>query len=304
MKKRLEDKVIIVAGAGTALEGLGNGKAAAVQFAREGAKVICADLNEAAAQETANMIKEEGGQAVYCAGDILKADDVQNMIDTCLNQYGKIDVLHNNVGVPGGGEIVNVDEETWDRTFAINAKGMFLTCKLIIPYMMEHGGGCIINVSSIASHRPLPSAAYVASKGAVDALTRYIAVRYGRYNIRANVLLLGYIDTPLARPAWEIETNGRFMSVWVDINADGSAGAVDFRDIGSDLNEPMYVYQLNCIIPGQADCTTLADNVVIDLDARTVTFNNVSLPTFGSFNETGPVTINGTLTYTGTLVFP
>ena len=205
MKKRLENKVIVVAGAGTALEGLGNGKAAAVQFAREGAKVLCADLVETAAQATAKMIKEEGGEAIACAGNILKADDIQNIIDTCLNQYGRIDVLHNNVGIPGGGEIVDVDEETWDRTFAINVKGMFLTCKMMIPHMIKNGGGCIINVSSIASHRPLPSAAYVSSKGAVDSLTRYIAVRYGRYNIRANVLLLGYIDTPLARPAWEIE---------------------------------------------------------------------------------------------------
>lgn len=112
-----------------------------------------------------------------------------------------------------------------------------------------------------------------------------------------------YMQNP-DRPAWEIESNGRFMSVWVDINADGTAGAVDFRDIGSNLNEPMYVYQLNCVIPGQSECTTLADNVVIDLGAKTVTFNNVSLPTYGAYNETGPVTLNGTLTYTGTLVFP
>ena len=112
-----------------------------------------------------------------------------------------------------------------------------------------------------------------------------------------------YMQNP-DRPAWEIESNGRFMSVWVDINADGTAGAVDFRDIGSTLSEPIYVYQLNCVIPGQADCTTLAENVVIDLDAKTVTFNNVSLSTFSAYNETGPITLNGTLTYTGTLVFP
>ena len=108
------------------------------------------------------------------------------------------------------------------------------------------------------------------------------------------------------RPAWEIESNGRLMWVWVDINADGSAGGVQFRDVAvtDTQNQPIYVYELNCVIPGQSDCTTLADNVVIDLGAKTVTFNNVSVPTFGGFDETGPVTLNGTLTYTGTLVFP
>jgi len=112
-----------------------------------------------------------------------------------------------------------------------------------------------------------------------------------------------YLQNP-DRPTWEIESNGRLMWVWVDINADGTAGAVDFRDIGGDLNEPMYIYQLNCGVPGAPDCTTLADDVVIDLGARTVTFNNVSVPGLGFYNETGPVTLNGTLTYTGTLVFP
>jgi NAD(P)-dependent dehydrogenase (short-subunit alcohol dehydrogenase family) len=136
---------------------------------------------------------------------MLNASDIKRVIETCLNKYGKIDVLHNNIGVPGGGEIIDIDGETWDRVFNINTKTMFLACKMVLPYMIENQGGCIINVSSIASHRPLPDAAYVASKGAVDSLTRYIAARYGRYNIRANVLLLGYIDTPLARPAWEIE---------------------------------------------------------------------------------------------------
>jgi NAD(P)-dependent dehydrogenase (short-subunit alcohol dehydrogenase family) len=203
--KRLEDKVIIVAGAGTALEGVGNGKAAAVTFARHGARVCCMDISESAANNTVKMIRDEGGEALAFTGSILAAQDIRKVIDVCLEKYKKIDVLYNNVGIPGGGEIVDTDEDTWDRVFDINAKGMFLTCKAVIPYMMENGGGSIINVSSIASHRPLPDAAYVSSKGAVDSLTQYIAARYGRYNIRANVLLLGYIDTPLARPAWEIE---------------------------------------------------------------------------------------------------
>ena len=205
MKTRLENKVIIVTGAGTALSGVGNGKAAAVQFAREGAKVVCADLNGDAAAATVKMIEDEGGTALACQADVLKTADIQKVLDTCLAEYGRIDVLHNNVGIGGAGEIVDATEDAWDGIFAVNVKSMFLTCKLTIPHLIKSGGGSIINVSSIASHRPLPDAAYVSSKGAVDSLTRYIASRYGRYNIRANVLLLGYIDTPLARPAWEIE---------------------------------------------------------------------------------------------------
>ena len=205
MSGRLEDKAIIVAGAGTKKEGLGNGRAAAIQFAREGAMVLCVDMHESGAQITANMIRDEGGQAKTCAADILNKKDCERVVDTCLKQFKKLDVLHNNVGIGSGKEIVNATCEDWDRTFDVNVKGMFLMCRQVIPIMMERGGGSIINVSSIASHRPIPDAAYASSKGAVDSLTRYIAARYGRYNIRANVLLLGYIDTPLARPAWEIE---------------------------------------------------------------------------------------------------
>jgi len=205
MRKRLEGKVAIVVGAGTEGEGIGNGKATAIQFAREGAKVLCVDLNESAAEVTANMIKNEGGQAEVCVADIVNSKDCERVVDRCLRYFKKLDVLHNNVGIPSLKEIVDISEEEWFKTFAVNVNGMFLMCKQAIPRMIEGGGGSIINVSSVASLRAFPDAAYVSSKGAVNSLTLYIAGRYGRYNIRANVLLLGYIDTPLARPAWENE---------------------------------------------------------------------------------------------------
>jgi NAD(P)-dependent dehydrogenase (short-subunit alcohol dehydrogenase family) len=203
MRKRLEGKAAIVVGAGTEGEGIGNGKATAIQFAREGAKVLCVDLNESAAEVTANMIKNEGGQAEVCVADIVNSKDCERVVDRCLRYFKKLDVLHNNVGVPSQAEIVDTTEEAWSKTFDVNINGMFLMCKQAIPRMIEEGGGSIINVSSVASLRAFPDAAYVSSKGAVNSLTLYIAGRYGRYNIRANVLLLGYIDTPLARPAWE-----------------------------------------------------------------------------------------------------
>lgn len=205
MRKRLEDKAAIVVGAGTKGEGLGNGRAAAVQFAREGAKVLCVDLDDSAAEITVNMIKNEGGEAKVCVADIVNSKDCERVVDSCIRHFKKLDVLHNNVGIPSWKEIVDTTEEAWNKITNANVKGMFLMCKQAIPRMIEGGGGSIINVSSVASIRVFPDAAYVSSKGAVNSLTLYIAGRYGRYNIRANALLLGYIDTPLARPAWENE---------------------------------------------------------------------------------------------------
>ena len=205
MKKRLKDKAIIVVGAGTEGEGIGNGKATAIQLAREGAKVLCVELDESAAEITANMIKNEGGQAEVCVADIVNSKDCERVVDSCLRYFKKLDVLHNNVGIPSWKEIVDTTEEAWNKIFNVNVKGVFLMCKQAIPRMIEGGGGSIINVSSVASLCAFPDAAYVSCKGAVNSLTIYTAGRYGRYNIRANVLLLGYIDTPLARPAWETE---------------------------------------------------------------------------------------------------
>ena len=143
MSSRLEDKVVLVTGAGTKGEGIGNGKAAAVQFAREGAKVFCSDLDEAAAQATADMIKEEGGVVEVCSVDITKVKDCKNAVETCLSRFGKLDHLYNNVGISLGAEIVDATEENWDTTFEVNAKGIFLMCRQAIPVMKEAKFGSI-----------------------------------------------------------------------------------------------------------------------------------------------------------------
>jgi len=205
MKRRLEDKVAIVVGAGTRGEEVGNGKAAAIQFAREGAKVLCVDCDEAAADATRDVIRSEGGQAETCIADIVNAKDCQVAVEMCLKHFRKLDVLHNNVGVGEGKEIVDATEEDWNKAFDINVKGMFLMCKYAIPKMIDGGGGSIINISSIASVRPMSGVTYSTTKGAVNTLTIYIARRYARYNIRANALMLGYMDTPLVRPVWQDE---------------------------------------------------------------------------------------------------
>jgi len=153
MTRRLEGKTALVVGAGSVGPGWGNGKAAAVLFAREGANVLCVDLNEAAAQETVAMIRSEGGQAEPLQADATIEADVTRTVETCLNRYGRIDILDNNVGIAEVGGVVELSEQAWDRMFAINLKTCFLAMKHVIPIMERQEGGSIINISSIASIR-------------------------------------------------------------------------------------------------------------------------------------------------------
>jgi NAD(P)-dependent dehydrogenase (short-subunit alcohol dehydrogenase family) len=174
MERRLENKTIIVVGAGTKGEGIGNGKATAIQFAREGAKVLCVDHDKSAAETTADIIRNEGGRVEVCVADIINPIDCEQVVDACLRYFKKLDVLHNNVGIPSSTEILDTTDEAWGNTFDVNVKGMFLMCKQAIPQMIEGGGGSIINVSSLASLRSFPDAAYVSSKGAVNSLIPFM----------------------------------------------------------------------------------------------------------------------------------
>ena len=153
MRGRLKNKVAIVTGAGSVGPGWGNGKATAVLFAREGAKVFAGDINLDAAMETKAIINQEGGHCTVQKVDVSKSDEVKAMVDRCIETYGRIDILHNNVGIVVVGGPVDTSEETWDRVMAINLKSMFLTCKYVIPHMEKQGGGVIVNISSIAAIR-------------------------------------------------------------------------------------------------------------------------------------------------------
>ena len=150
---RLKDKVAMVVGAGSIGPGWGNGKATAVACAREGAKVFCVDINLAAAEETANIITGEGGLALPFRADVTKSDDVEAMVKACIADFGRIDVLDNNVGIAEVGGVVELPEEDWDRVLAVNLKSAFLTMKHVIPLMVVQGGGSIINISSVAGIR-------------------------------------------------------------------------------------------------------------------------------------------------------
>lgn len=199
MGERVKGKVAIVTGAGVIGPGMGNGKASAILYAREGARVMAVDCNLEAAEETKHLIDEEGGECITFKADVSKASDCESMIETCIQKFGRIDILHNNVGIPGMGDVIETSEETWDRVINVNLKSMFLTCKYVLPHMVKQGSGSIINISSITSIRrtQFPTVAYSVSKAGVNALTREIAIQYAAKGIRANAILPGYIQTPL-----------------------------------------------------------------------------------------------------------
>jgi len=199
MAERLKDRVALVIGAGSSGPGWGNGKAAAVLYAREGARVFCIDRNLAAAEETAGIVAEEGGSAAAHQADVAKSDEVAALVARCLDLYERIDVLHNNVGILEVGGPVETSEESWDRVMAVNLKSMFLTCKHVLPAMVAQGRGVIVNIASIAGIRWLgvPYISYSASKGAVVPFTRSIALEYAGKGIRANSVLPGLMNTPM-----------------------------------------------------------------------------------------------------------
>jgi NAD(P)-dependent dehydrogenase (short-subunit alcohol dehydrogenase family) len=200
MAQRLKDRVAIVVGAGSSGPGWGNGKCTAVTFARAGARVFCADRKLAAARETADIIATEGGEAVAYEADVTDNGQVQKMVAACVERWGRIDILDNNVGIGSAGGPVELDEAEWDRVFDVNVKSFFLTLKYVLPVMEKQGRGAIINVSSIASIRAPRGVTYVAynaSKGAVNGLTQAVAMQYADKGIRCNAILPGLMHTPM-----------------------------------------------------------------------------------------------------------
>lgn len=201
MTGRLAGKVALVLGAGASGPGWSNGKAAAVLFAREGARVVAVDVARAAAEETAATISAEGGTAVAEVADVTVADEVAAVVARTRARFGAIDVLHNNVGAAVMGDTMELPLETWRRAFDLNVTGAFLACKHVLPVMLAAGRGSIVNVSSTASLQinDYPYPAYQAAKAALNQLTRAIAVRHARAGIRANAVLPGVMDTPLVK---------------------------------------------------------------------------------------------------------
>lgn len=198
---RLEGKTAVVVGAGqTPGETLGNGRAIALLFAREGARVLCVDRNLGRAEETAAMIAEAGGQASAVAANIVKADDCAQMIETARRELGRIDILVNNVGIGGGGDgpAHRLTEDAFDRILAVNLKGTWLSTKAALPVLREQGAGSIVNISSLASIAGGNQTAYEVSKAAVNRLTTSVAQANAGKGVRCNAIAMGLLDTPMA----------------------------------------------------------------------------------------------------------
>lgn len=206
---RLEGKVAVVTGAGSRGPGIGNGKATAILFAREGAKVLLVDRVAERMQDTLEIIKREGGEASTFTADVTKVEDCQAMVDTTVERYHRFDILHNNVGIESKGSVVDMDLEEWDTVMDVNLKSIVLTSRCAIPRMIAGGGGAIINISSISALRPRGMEAYSASKGGVIALTRAMAVSHARNNIRVNCILPGTVFTPMVAEGMTDEVRER-----------------------------------------------------------------------------------------------
>ena len=203
---RLKDRIAIVVGAGQSPgEGMGNGRATAITFAREGASVLCVDRNLASARETADLIEAQcvnlGGKAIAFEADVTKENDIKAMVSEAHARWGRLDILHNNVGVSlagGDAELLQITEQAIDNCVAINLKSCIFAAKYAIPIMREQKSGAIINISSMAAITTYPYVAYKATKAAMIAFTEQLAYQNADYGIRANVILPGLMDTPMA----------------------------------------------------------------------------------------------------------
>lgn len=194
----LAGKVAIVTGGGSAGDGIGNGRAAAILLARAGTRVLVVDRQLDLAERTVQMIAAEGGTAIAWAADVTDENQCHDMVSAALEQFGRLDFLDNNVGIGSRGSVVETDPDVWRRVMLVNVESMFLASRHAIPAMIKTaGGGAIVNVASISALRPRGLTAYSVSKGAVIALTRAMAVDHGRDGIRVNCVAPGPVYTPM-----------------------------------------------------------------------------------------------------------
>ncbi|AQV99210.1 SDR family NAD(P)-dependent oxidoreductase (plasmid) [Cupriavidus necator] len=200
--KRLQGKVAVVIGAGQSPgEGVGNGRAAAIRFAREGARVLAVDRRLESAEETAEIIRAEGFECISFAADVTREADLARALAEATQKWGSLDVLHNNVGVSiagGDADLLDITEENFDNVCRINLRGTVFACKHAVAIMRKQGGGAIVNVSSAAAVGKYPYVAYKAAKAGVVAFTEQLALQNAQYGIRANCVLPGLIATPMA----------------------------------------------------------------------------------------------------------
>ena len=262
--RRLEDKVVLVVGSGSVGPGWGNGRAISALFAREGAKVFGADKSLDAAAETQRLIAEEGGTSEMCQVDVTDPQSIKAMVDACVDKYGRIDILVNNVGASAPGDVVTMPLEVWDRQFDINIRYVFLTCKHVIPIMISQGGGAIVNLASIAAlaHFGPEVVAYSSAKAGLIHFTRVTAVRYARDNVRCNIVVPGLMDTPLVehrlageRNAGDLETLRRRRNAQPPMGRMGSAWDVAHAALFLASDDARYITGAELVVDGGLSAT-------------------------------------------------
>ena len=199
MSDRLRGKVAIVTGAGSRGPGLGNGKATAILFAREGARVLCVDQVGARAEETVGLIRGEGGEAAALAADVTRAADCEAMVRAAAERWGGLDILQNNVGIESRKDLLDTPEDEWDHVLAVDLKSMFLATRAAVPALVARRGGSVVCVSSVAALRGHGRTAYAAAKAGVIGFVRSVAVQLGARGIRVNAIAPGAVWTPIDR---------------------------------------------------------------------------------------------------------
>lgn len=246
---RLNDKVALITGAGS-----GIGRESALLFTREGAAVVVVDLNEDAGHATVEAIEEGGGRASFVKADVSSAADCEAMVAHAETTYGKLDVLFNNAGIMDGrdDDAVATDEAVWDLTMAINAKGVFLGCKYGIPALRRAGGGSVINTASFVAllGAATPQVAYTASKGAVLAMTRELAVVHARENVRVNALCPGPLRTELLMKFLDTEAKKQRRLVHVPMGRFGEAREMAQAALYLAGDESSYVTGSEFVVDG------------------------------------------------------
>jgi len=246
---RLENKVAIITGAAS-----GIGYETAILFSNEGARVVAADINEKNVAETVRQIKENGGEAVAVKADVSKADDCRKMVEMAEKTFGKLDVLFNNAGIMHSkdDDAVNTEEDIFDLTYSINVKGVFLGCKYGIPAIRKNGSGSIINTASFVAKigAATPQIAYTASKGAVLALTRELAVIHARENIRVNALCPGPLKTELLMKFLDTEEKKQRRLVHIPMGRFGLAKEMAQAALYLASDESSYVTGTEFMVDG------------------------------------------------------